>query len=126
MAGTTSRIMPISESDWAAEVAERVLEAFPGEEVYTCAAGISPSGPVHFGNFRDVMTSFAIASELRHRGKKARLLFSWDDFDRFRKVPAGVEESFSQYIGRPLVEIPAPHGQEGSYARVLEEEFETA
>ncbi|MBU1014920.1 lysine--tRNA ligase [Patescibacteria group bacterium] len=107
-------------------VVDRVLEIFPNEEIYTCAAGISPSGPVHFGNFRDVMTSFATAFELRRRGREARLLFSWDDFDRFRKVPAGVDESFTQYIGMPLSRVPAPWRQDKSYARVLEEEFEDA
>lgn len=126
MAETTNRIARMLGNDWISKIADRVLEVFPNEEVYTCAAGISPSGPVHFGNFRDVMTSLVVASELKSRGKQVRLLFSWDDFDRFRKVPAGVEESFNQYIGRPLVEVPAPQRQGESYARVLEEEFESA
>src|SRR3989344_5183401 len=75
---------------WADSLADKVLAQFPKNEIYTCAAGISPSGVVHFGNFRDVITSFAVSEKLKERKKKTRLLFSWDDFDRFRKVPQGV------------------------------------
>jgi lysyl-tRNA synthetase class 1 len=111
---------------WASKIADKVLAEFPDETLYTCAAGISPSGIVHFGNFRDVATSYAVMRELQSRGKKARLLFSWDDFDRYRKVPAGIPESFKQYIGMPLTSIPDPFGKEESYARHFEIEFELA
>ena len=70
--------------------------------------GISPSGIVHSGNFRDVATSAAVMRELQERGKKARLLFSWDNFDRFRKVPADVLPEFKAYIGKPLTPVPDP------------------
>lgn len=113
-----------TEKLWIDQVADKVLAAFPKAEIYTCAAGISPSGIVHFGNFRDVMTSLAVASELVARGKKARLLFSWDNYDRFRKVPAGVDPGFSRYLGYPLTEVPDPSGEFPSYARRYEAEFE--
>ena len=109
---------------WVSKVADKVLAEFPNEESYTCAAGISPSGIVHFGNFRDVATSHAVMNELLTRGKKARLLFSWDNYDRFRKVPVGIDPSFSKYIGMPLTEVPDPEGQYPSYARRFEVEFE--
>ncbi len=111
---------------WVGRVADKVLEVFPDQPLYTCAAGISPSGIVHFGNFRDVMTSYALARELEARGKKVRLLFSWDEYDRFRKVPAGVDPSFSRYIGMPLTGVPDPEGTYPSYARRFEVEFEEA
>ena len=41
---------------WGVAVAREVIKAFPDTKIHTCAAGISPSGIVHFGNFRDVMT----------------------------------------------------------------------
>ena len=94
------------------------------EEVYTCAAGMSPSGIIHFGNFRDVITSYAVATELKARGKKARMILSWDDYDRFRKVPVGVDPSFSKYIGYPLTGVPDPEGKYPSYARRFESEYE--
>ena len=111
---------------WVGKVTDKVLAEFPDQELYTCAAGISPSGIVHFGNFRDVITSYAVAEELKARGKKARLLFSWDNYDRFRKVPAGVDPTFSRYIGMPLTDVPDPEGKFPSYARRFEVEFEEA
>ncbi|MFA5040224.1 MAG: lysine--tRNA ligase [Bdellovibrionales bacterium] len=111
---------------WVGKVADKVLAEFPDQEVYTCAAGISPSGIVHFGNFRDVATSHAVMNELIARGKKARLLFSWDNYDRFRKVPVGVDPSYSKYVGMPLTEVPDPSGKYPSYARFFEVEFEEA
>ncbi len=109
---------------WVGKVADKVLAEFPNEAVYTCAAGISPSGIVHFGNFRDVATSLAVMQELIARGKKARLLFSWDNYDRLRKVPVGVDPSFAKYIGMPYTSVPDPEGKEESYARHFEVEFE--
>ena len=112
------------ESLWVSKIADKVLEEFPNLDSYTCAAGISPSGIVHFGNFRDIATSLAVKNELAARGKKARLLFSWDNYDRFRKVPVGVDPSYAKYIGMPLTEVPDPEGKHSSYARRFEVEFE--
>ena len=111
---------------WVGKVTDRVLAEFPDQPLYTCAAGISPSGPVHFGNLRDVATSYAVMRELQVRGKKARMLFSWDNFDRFRKVPAGIPESFKEHIGKPLTAIPDPFGKESSYAAHFQAPFESA
>ncbi|MCB0336313.1 MAG: lysine--tRNA ligase, partial [Bdellovibrionales bacterium] len=92
--------------------------------VYTVAAGISPSGVVHFGNLRDVMTAYAVYQELMQRGKTARFLFSWDDFDRFRKVPVGFDDSLEQYIGLPLSAVPDPLDEFSSYGERFEKQFE--
>jgi lysyl-tRNA synthetase class 1 len=91
--------------------------------VYTTAAGISPSGVVHFGNFRDVITSHLVREALKEKGKNTRLIFSWDNFDRFRKVPLGVSESFSEHIGKPLSKIPDPQGELSSYAERFQQPF---
>lgn len=96
---------------------------FPDEQSYTGAAGISPSGVVHFGNFRDVMTTLQVLQALQTMGKRTRFIFSWDDYDRFRKVPAGVDASFRQYIGMPLSAVPDPFGSLPSYAERFEQEF---
>lgn len=112
--------------DWAEKAAERAIEKFPEMEVYTCAAGISPSGVVHFGNFRDLITAFSVFEALKAKGKKARMLFSWDDYDRFRKVPKGISSEYKEYIGMPLTEVPDPEGEFSSFAERFEAEFEKA
>lgn len=108
---------------WASAAAEKIISAHPDVDLYTTAAGISPSGVVHFGNFRDVATSHLVKEELKKKGKKARLIFSWDNFDRFRKVPAGVPESFAQHIGKPLSKVPDPQGELASYAERFQKPF---
>lgn len=77
-----------------------------------CASGLSPSGPVHLGNFRELITPHLVADEIRRRGRACEHILSWDDYDRFRRVPAGVDASWEQYIGKPLTAVPAPPGSE--------------
>ncbi len=113
---------------WAQRIANEII-AREDKASYVCAAGISPSGSVHIGNFRDVVTSWFVCLALRERGKQATLLFSWDEFDRLRKVPANVAElrsDFAQYIGMPLADVPDPFGCHNSYAAHFENEFEQA
>lgn len=108
---------------WGDSIARFILNQKPDYEVYTCAAGISPSGIVHFGNFRDVITTYVTANALRRSGKQTRLIFSWDNFDRLRKVPAGVDLSFSEHLGKPLSKVPDPFGAFSSYAERFQTPF---
>ena len=114
---------------WSEEVASRIIAKNPNKEEYVCAAGISPSGSIHIGNFRDIATSYFVVKALRNMGKRARLLFSWDEFDRLRKVPVNVSkvtEGFEQYIGFPYVDVPNPFKDTNfkNYAYYFEDEFE--
>ncbi|MFK8793170.1 lysine--tRNA ligase [Planococcus plakortidis] len=109
---------------WAEEMARQIIERHPEKQEYVCASGISPSGSVHIGNFREVVTTYFVSQALIDLGKKVRFIFSWDDYDRFRKVPANVPEHFERYIGIPYSETPDPWNQHSSYARHFQEEFE--
>ena len=112
---------------WSDEVAAKIIARRPDKEEYVCAAGISPSGSIHIGNFRDIATSYFVVKALERAGKKAKLLFSWDEFDRLRKVPknvAAVRDDFDQYIGYPYVDVPDPFDTgASSYAAYFENEF---
>lgn len=112
---------------WSEEIAQKIVERNPNKEEYVCAAGISPSGSIHIGNFRDVATSYFVVRALRRMGKKAKLLFSWDEFDRLRKVPvnvAAVKDGMEKYIGYPYVDIENPFNDEHeNYAKHFEAEF---
>ena len=104
-------------TDWVTRVADDAIRhAGEGAEIITCASGASPSGPVHLGNLREFMTVHFVAEEIRRRGIAVRHLHSWDDYDRFRKVPAGVDPSWSEHIGRPLSAVPDPWGCHESWA----------
>lgn len=111
---------------WANQTADRLMENYREGDVIVCASGISPSGHVHIGNFREVITTHFVVEALKARGAKTRFIFSWDDYDRFRKVPAGIPESYSAYIGMPYSQVPDPFGCHASYAEHFEKEFEDA
>lgn len=108
---------------WAFEIAERIIKERPNQEVYTIASGVSPSGFVHIGNFREVVTPYFVAQALSKMGKKVRFILSIDNYDRFRKVPAGIPEDFSQYIGKPYVDLPSPFTKNESYAEYFQKRF---
>ena len=62
-------------------------------------------------------------------GKKAKLLFSWDEFDRLRKVPVNVQAvapELEACIGMPYVDVknPFPDSPCKTYAEHFEQEFE--
>lgn len=103
-------------TDWVSRFADEVIEESerraPGKPVVV-ASGLSPSGPIHLGNLREVMTPHLVADELRRRGHQVRHLISWDDYDRYRKVPQGIDgidDSWAEHIGKPLTSVPAPQG----------------
>ncbi|MFF8683554.1 lysine--tRNA ligase [Streptomyces sp. NPDC015237] len=103
-------------TDWVSRFADEVIaeseRRAPGKPVVV-ASGLSPSGPIHLGNLREVMTPHLVGDEVRRRGHEVRHLISWDDYDRYRKVPAGiagVDESWAEHIGKPLTSVPAPKG----------------
>jgi lysyl-tRNA synthetase, class I len=96
-------------SRFADEVITTAEQRKPGGTII-CASGLSPSGPIHLGNLREVMTPHLVADEIRRRGYPCTHLLSWDDYDRFRKVPAGIDPSWNEHIGKPLTAVPAPPG----------------
>jgi len=106
------RAMPASPHDWVTRAADdAVRHAGHGQgddKPVTVSSGVSPSGPVHLGNLREFLTVHFVADELRRRGVPVRHLHVWDDYDRFRKVPLGVDPSYADYIGRPLSAVPDP------------------
>lgn len=107
-------------------VEQRVLETRGRGAKITCASGISPSGPVHLGNMREIVTVHFVTEELKLRGWNAEHIHSWDDFDRLRKVPANVPAEFAEHIGKPLADVPDPLGAFASYAERFKHEFESA
>ena len=114
---------------WADQAAARVIATCGEQDVYTVASGITPSGTVHIGNFREVITVDLVARALRSAGKKVRFIYSWDDFDTLRKVPKNLpqQEMLTENLRRPISRVPDPYGEDKSYAahniRVFEEEI---
>jgi lysyl-tRNA synthetase class 1 len=115
-----------TDATWMDRLAREVEEArgpFAPGRVIVCESGISPSGPIHLGNFREVFTVHLVAEALRRRGHEVVHLHSWDDYDRLRKVPAGIDPAFVEHIGKPLSAVPDPYGERDSWASHFIAEF---
>jgi lysyl-tRNA synthetase class 1 len=84
--------------------------------MYIVESGITPSGVVHAGNFREVFTQDFVYKALVSKGVQAKYQYFWDDYDRFRKVPRNVPAEWEQYIGMPASKVPDPEGCHKSYA----------
>ncbi len=114
-------------TDWVTRAADDAIRhAGGGAGLITCASGASPSGPIHLGNLREFLTVHFVAEEIRRRGIAVRHLHSWDDYDRFRKVPAGVDPSWADHIGRPLSAVPDPWECHESWAEHFKEPLRAA
>ncbi len=109
---------------WADNSAQRVLDVFPKEEIYTVASGITPSGIVHIGNFREVITTELVRRALEDKGKKTKFIYSWDVYDAFRKVPKNVPVEWEKYLRMSDAAVPDPWGCHNSYATHFSEPME--
>ncbi len=79
--------------------------------------GITPSGEIHVGNMREVVTADAIHRVLAERGDESHLLYIADTYDPLRHVyPFLDPQRYRDEVGKPLSEIPCPCGQHSSYA----------
>ncbi|AFK21890.1 lysine--tRNA ligase [Pyrococcus sp. ST04] len=109
---------------WADYVADKIIKERGEKEIYVVESGITPSGYVHIGNFRELFTTYIVGHALRDRGYEVRHIHMWDDYDRFRKVPKNVPQEWREYLGMPVSEVPDPWGCHDSYAEHFMEKFE--
>lgn len=109
--------------NWIDEIVGNILKERPDEEIYTVASGISPSGYVHIGNFKEIATPYLIAKRLKELGKNVRYILSFDDYDRLRKVPKNINSDYDKYIGMPYTKVPSFVSGYDSYADYMEKRF---
>jgi lysyl-tRNA synthetase class 1 len=112
---------------WADETAAKIIREKGKKDLYTCASGITPSGTVHIGNFREIISVDLVVRALRDLGCKVRFIYSWDDYDVFRKVPGNMpgQEELKKYLRFPITMVPDPWERDSSYARHHEVDVET-
>lgn len=111
---------------WADQMADKIINEKGDLDLYTCASGITPSGTVHLGNFREIITVDLVVRALRDRKKNVRFIYSWDDYDVFRKVPANMPEPeiLQKYLRFPITEVPDTTKRNENYARHHEVDVE--
>ena len=74
---------------WADVVAEKLLES--GKD-HVISSGITPSGPIHLGSLREILTADAIVRTVNKKGGKAKLVYIADNADPLRKVYPFLDE----------------------------------
>lgn len=111
---------------WADNFASQIIRQKGEKSQYTIAAGITPSGTIHIGNFREIITVDLIKRALEDQNKKVRFIYSWDDNDVFRKVPKNLpnQDQLKENLRKPIFNIPDPFGCHKSYAEHFEKEME--
>ncbi len=106
---------------WADRYASQIIESGKPTVV---SSGISPSGDIHVGNMREVVTADAVYRVLKERGHPVLFNYVADNFDPLRKVYPFLDGAvYERYVGCPLSEIPCPCGDHGSYAEHFLEPF---
>jgi lysyl-tRNA synthetase class 1 len=126
-AQTEERIIMAEQTDretnvhWADQVAEQALAS--GREP-VISTGISPSGEVHIGNMREVVTGDAVFRVLRELGAPARFNYVADNLDPLRRVYPFLDAAvYEPLVGRPICAIPCPCGEHSSYSEHFLEPF---
>jgi len=98
---------------WADVLADDLLKE---KKKHIFATGITPSGPIHIGNMREVLTTDAVYRSLINKNGDAEFIYIADDFDNLRKVYPFLPKTYEKYVGMPLSEIPCICGKHKSYA----------
>jgi len=101
------------EIHWADVIADNLLKR--GNK-HTIATGITPSGHIHIGNLREMLTADAVRRAIIDKGGEAEIIFVADTFDPLRKRYPFLPKEYEEYVGMPLSEIPDPESCHESYA----------
>lgn len=117
------------EGFWLDEAVDNLLEYLKKlgteNDTIVCAAGMTPSAPIHFGIMREIAISSFVADELIRRRKKAKLVYYWDDYDHFCKIPYyTTREAVEEHVGKTLREVPDFNGLYNSYGEHYMHDFE--
>ena len=105
---------------WADVMAEEIIGS--GKK-HLVATGITPSGHIHIGNMREVVTADATYRALLDQGANAEIIYVADTYDPLRKVYPFLDESFAPHVGKPISDIPCVCRECASYAEHLLKPF---
>ena len=101
---------------WADKAVDQII-AERGCGPFLLSSGISPSGHIHVGNLREVLTADVLHRVLAERGIATKLIFVADDYDPLRKIYPFLDPAvYESQVGKPLCDIPSPSGEPISYA----------
>jgi len=108
--------MSETHTHWSEQLADRVIAE--KKEPYVITAGMTTSGPVHFGTLCEMLFPYAIKRALEKKGRKAEYYFIADILDAFDSVPLAMERykaELTPHLGKPLCDVPDPTGRSASF-----------
>jgi lysyl-tRNA synthetase, class I len=109
---------------WTDEIVNKIIESYPDKKEFIIRDEKTLSGRVHIGSLRGLVVHGLIAQVLKERGKKARFLFEFNDYDPMDGMPKELKgKGFDKYMGMPLCNIPSPDGKAENFAEYYGEEF---
>lgn len=107
---------------WAERIALEIQARFENEDVVVIRDEKTTSGYAHIGSMLSAAMHGAISEALTARGVPNKYLFESNDLDAFDSLPPYVPENFSKYIGRSLLDVPAPESV-GTYSQFFADDY---
>src|SRR3989338_3257202 len=101
------------ETFWADEIVDEIVKT---KNTFIVITGITPAGPIHIGNMREVLTGDIVYRILKERNKKVIFNYVADDNDALRRVYPFLDSSYEAHVGKPLNKVPCSCKQHASYA----------
>ncbi len=101
------------ENFWADDIVDEIVKT---KSAFTLSTGITPSGPIHIGNMREVLTGDIVYRILKERNHIVKFNYVADDNDALRRVYPFLDSSYEAHVGKPLNKVPCPCTKHASYA----------
>ena len=97
---------------WADLFAFRLTKQIKADN-YNIGSGITPSGLIHLGNFREIFTAYLISQAVLDLNQSVNFYLSFDSFDRYRAVAGNYPKNcnldyYHQAIDKPIDVITDP------------------
>ena len=110
------------DSFWADSTAEKLQHR--GVKKAVISTGITPSGEIHVGHLREVVTAHVVSLATEKRGIETDFQYVADNLDPLRRVYPFLDETkYAAYVGKPIAYIPCPCGKHENYAEHFIEPF---
>ncbi|MCP8305459.1 MAG: lysine--tRNA ligase, partial [archaeon] len=109
----------IGRGTWIDKVAKKIIERENrlrrSKDLLRVESGIGASGIPHIGSLSDGIRAYGIKLALEDMGYRSELIAFSDDMDGLRKVPVGLPDDLSRFIGTPVAMVPDPFSCHDSY-----------
>lgn len=108
---------------WADQIADQIIKSGK-HKPYWVDDMKTPSGVIHVGSLRGVMVHDLVHKALQSKGVDSKYTYFFNDMDPMDSLPGYInQEEYSQHMGKPFHQIPAPDGKSPSYARQYGNQF---